>query len=233
MKALYLIPARGGSKGIPGKNIKPFLDKPLICHAIDQAMEVAAEDDEICVSTDSEEIKAVVEDYDLPVPFLRPDCLATDTAGTYEVILHALQWYKECGKEFDVVILLQTTSPLRRTQDIRDAIRLWHPGIDMVVSVCEAATNPYFNAYETDSEGNLHISKGDGHYVRRQDAPKVWEYNGAVYVMSVESLRKMPYSKFPVRRPLVMPAGRSVDLDTPADWLRAEQLAKDLPVSGL
>lgn len=127
---------------------------------------------------------------------------------------------------YDLVVLLQTTSPLRRASDITGALRLWTPGTDMVVSVCEAATNPYYNAFETDAQGNLHISKGDGHYTRRQDAPKVWEYNGAVYVMNTDSLRKMPMSQFPVRRPFVMPADRSVDLDTPSDWSRAEMLAQ-------
>ena len=156
---------------------------------------------------------------------MRPAELATDTTGTYEVILHALDHYESKGIHYDTVVLLQTTSPLRQPEDITNAIALWQPGTDMVVSVCEAATNPYYNAFETDAEGNLHISKGDGHYTRRQDAPKVWEYNGAVYVMSVQSLRKMHYSKFPVRRPYVMPADRSVDLDTPADWHRAERLA--------
>lgn len=226
MKILYLIPARGGSKGIPGKNIKDFLGKPLICHAIDQAREAGALDADICVSTDSDEIRKVVESYGLKVPFMRPDYLATDTAGTYGVILHALDWYKEHGMDYDLVVLLQTTSPLRRSEDITGALQMWKPGTDMIVSVCEAATNPYYNAFETDADGNLHISKGDGHYTRRQDAPKVWEYNGAVYVMNVESLRKMPYSDFPVRRPYIMPSDRSVDLDTPSDWLRAEELAR-------
>lgn len=225
MKLLYLIPARGGSKGIPGKNIKPFLGKPLICHAIDHARGAGASDIDICVSTDSEEIRKVVEDYGLNVPFMRPDNLATDTAGSYEVILHALEWYKEKGVDYDAVVLLQPTSPLRLPEDITGSVGEWNPGIDMVVSVCEAATNPYYNAFETDAEGNLHISKGDGHYTRRQDAPKVWEYNGAVYVMSADSLRKMPMSKFPVRKPYFMPSSRSVDLDTPADWTRAEDLA--------
>lgn len=223
-KLLYLIPARGGSKGIPGKNIKVFSGKPLIWHTIDQARAAGAHDDEICVSTDSEEIRRSVEEYGLGVPFMRPSHLATDTAGTYEVILHALEWYGKRGKEFDAVVLLQTTSPLRQAEDIMNCVEMWNESIDMVVSVCEASTNPYYNAFETDSEGNLHISKGDGHYTRRQDAPKVWEYNGAVYVMRVRSLLKMPYSRFPVRRPYIMPAERSVDLDTPSDWLRAEQL---------
>ncbi|MDE6340735.1 MAG: acylneuraminate cytidylyltransferase family protein [Muribaculaceae bacterium] len=225
MKTLYIIPARGGSKGIPGKNIKPFLGKPLICHAIDQARGAGADDADICVSTDSDEIRRVVEEHGLKVPFMRPDELATDTAGTYEVLLHALDFYEKRGKHYDRIVLLQPTSPLRRTEDIRNALALWNDDIDMVVSVCEAATNPYYNAYETDAEGNLHISKGDGRYTRRQDAPKVWEYNGAVYVMSAAALREMHYSKFPKRRPYVMPAERSVDLDTPADWLRAEQMA--------
>lgn len=225
MKTLYLIPARGGSKGIPGKNIKDFLGKPLICHAIDHARKAGADDADICVSTDSEEIRKVVEDYGLTVPFMRPGSLATDTAGTYGVILHALDWFARHGKEYDIVVLLQTTSPLRRPSDITEALAVWKPGIDMVVSVCEAATNPYYNAFETDANGNLHISKGDGHYTRRQDAPKVWEYNGAVYVMAADSLRRMPYSEFPVRRPYIMPVERSVDLDTPADWIRAEQTA--------
>lgn len=228
MRFLYLIPARGGSKGIPGKNIKPFLGKPLICHAIDQAREAGADDADICVSTDSEEIRRVVENYGLPVPFMRPSELATDTAGTYGVILHALAWYRERGREFDAVVLLQTTSPLRQAGDICGAVAMWNPAVDMVVSVCEASANPYYNIFETDSEGHLHISKGDGHYTRRQDAPRVWEYNGAVYVMSVESLLRMNYSQFPIRLPYVMPRGRSVDLDTPADWLRAERAVLDL-----
>lgn len=228
MKTLYIIPARGGSKGIPGKNIKPFLGKPLILHAIDQARAAGADDADICVSTDSEEIRKTVEDYGLKVSFMRPAVLATDTAGTYEVLLHALDFYEARGIRYDTVVLLQTTSPLRRPEDIRGAVELLSPEADMVVSVCEAATNPYYNAYETDPEGNLHISKGDGRYTRRQDAPKVWEYNGAVYAMRADSLRKMHYSEFPVRRPYVMPAERSVDLDTPADWIRAELLASSL-----
>lgn len=227
MKLLYLIPARGGSKGIPGKNIKPFAGKPLICRSIDHARAAGAKDEDICVSTDSETIRRIVEDYGLRVPFLRPASLATDTAGSYEVIMHALDWYAGRGVRYDGVVLLQPTSPLRIPEDITGAVAQWTPGIDMVVSVCEAATNPYYNAFETDDEGNLHISKGDGHYTRRQDAPKVWEYNGAVYVMSAESLRKMPMSRFPVRRPYFMPSSRSVDLDTPADWARAEDLARE------
>lgn len=93
----------------------------------------------------------------------------------------------------------------------------------MAVSVSEARTNPYYSAFETDERGFLHISKGDGRYTRRQDAPKVWEFNGAVYVINPDALRKEEISRLPNIIPVEMPASRSIDLDTPADWQRAEE----------
>ena len=221
---LWLIPARGGSKGIPRKNVKPFCGRPLVCRAVDQALHCAAPDDTVFVSTDSEEIKKAAESCGIPVPFLRPDALASDTASSYDVIMHVLDELGRQGKRFAKVVLLQPTSPLRTEGDIRKAIALWSPGIDMVVSVCEAKTNPYYNGFETDADGLLHISKGDGRYTRRQDAPKVWEYNGAVYVMTVKSLLNGQMSSFKKIVPSVMPASRSVDLDTPTDWFIAETL---------
>jgi N-acylneuraminate cytidylyltransferase len=97
----------------------------------------------------------------------------------------------------------------------------------MVVSVMQAATNPYYNAFETDENGFLHISKGDGKYTRRQDAPKVWEYNGAVYVINTASLRKMKLGEFTRRKMYEMSRERSIDLDTPTDWLIAETLIRN------
>lgn len=226
MKTLYVIPARGGSKGIPHKNIKPLAGKPLIGYSIDVARQLAADDD-ICLTTDDPEIAATAESMGLNVPFLRPASLATDTCGTYEVLIHALDFYRDRGIDYDTLVLLQPTSPMRTADDVRAALALYSPDIDMVVTVKEAASNPYYNCYETDSDGFLHISKGDGGYTRRQDAPKVWEYNGAVYVINVESLRRMPLSAFTRRRMSVMPAERSVDLDTPVDWLIAEKLIEN------
>ena len=226
MKTLYLITARGGSKGIPGKNIRPFLGKPLICHAIDNARDAGADDADILVSTDSDEIRKVAEDYGLKVPFMRPAHLATDTASSYDVIVDCLHRLTVEGRNYDRLVLLQPTSPLRTADDIRHAEALWRPDIDMVVSVCPAKTNPYCGAFETDTEGLLHISKGDGRYTRRQDAPEVWEYNGAVYVMTVASLLRGPMSGFRRIVPSVMPSERSVDLDTPLDWEIAEHIAK-------
>lgn len=222
MKTLYLITARGGSKGIPGKNIKPLAGKPLIEHTISCALCAGASPDDICVSTDSEEIAAVARNLGLKIPFIRPSELATDSAGSYPVMIHALDFFLNRGVEYDRIILLQPTSPFRLPEDIINAASLWTPETDMVVSVTEAAANPYYDAFETDNDGFLHISKGDGSFTRRQDAPKVWQYNGAVYVISTSSLRKGPFNTFKKIVPYCMPRERSLDLDTPADWMLAE-----------
>lgn len=220
---LFVIPARAGSKGIPGKNIKPLAGKSLICHSIDHAR-AFARDEDICLTTDSEEIIAVAEYYGLKVPFIRPAELASDTAGTYEVLLHAVKFYETMGRKYEKLVLLQPTSPLRLPVDIEQCLRLYSQDIDMVVSVKEASANPYYNAFEIDDDGFLHISKGEGKYTRRQDAPKVWEYNGAVYVINIASLKRTTLGGFSRRVMYEMPADRSVDLDTPLDWLMAETL---------
>ena len=223
MKTLYVIPARGGSKGIPGKNIKPLAGKPLIEYSIDVARALA-NDEDICVTTDDNAIIETVERTGLKVPFVRPAELSTDQSGTYEVLLHALDFYESKGVHYDTMVLLQPTSPFRTVDNVKACLELYSDDIDMVVSVKQAATNPYYNAFEIDDNGFLHISKGEGNYTRRQDAPKVWEYNGAVYVINVESLRKMPLGKFTRRRMYEMSAERSIDLDTPTDWLIAETI---------
>ena len=223
MKPLVIIPARGGSKGIPHKNIKLLGGKPLICRAIDNARSVAPDSD-ICVSTDDSEIIQVVEDYGLKVPFIRPTELAADNSGTYEVLLHALSFYERQGRTYDTIILLQPTSPFRRDEDISEALKLYSSDIDMVVSVTEARANPYYNCFETDSDGFLHVSKGDGKYIRRQDAPKAWEYNGAIYIINPQSLKRESLGEFKRRRMYEMDELHSLDLDTPLDWRIAELL---------
>lgn len=223
MKTLYIIPARGGSKGIPGKNIKLLGGKPLISYSIEVARQLA-DDVDICVSTDDKNIVQVVENIGLKMPFLRPDELATDKSGTYEVLIHALDFYLAQGLEYDVVVLLQPTSPFRTVSDVKRCIEKYNSEIDMVVSVKEASSNPYYNCFEEDEKGYLQISKGDGLYTRRQDVPKAWEYNGAVYVINVASLRKMRLGEFKKRVMCPMDALRSIDLDTEIDWIIAETL---------
>lgn len=220
---LVIIPARGGSKGIPRKNIKPLGGKPLICYSIDVAKAVAADSSHIILSTDDAEIAAVARRLGLEVPYSRPANLATDTAGSREVMLDAMDWADRQGIVYDCVLLLQPTSPFRTVGDVEKALGLYSDDTDMVVSVCEAAANPYYDCFETRPDGSLAISKGDGGYTRRQDAPKVWQYNGAVYVINPQSLRSMPMGRFSRRIPLEMSRGRSIDLDTPLDWELAEE----------
>ena len=223
MKILVIIPARGGSKGIPRKNIKPLAGKPLIYYTIDTARAIVPDED-ICVSTDDEEIIRVVEDYGLKVPFKRPEELATDTAGTYEVLLHALDYYEKQGKDYDVVLLLQNTSPFRTPDQVKEALALYSSDLDMVVSVKECSANPYYCVFEEDTEGYLNICKGNGNITRRQDAPKVYEYNGAIYVINPKSLKVMPLYKFKKRVKYVMDEKSSLDLDSMSDWHMAELL---------
>ena len=224
MNPLIVIPARGGSKGIPHKNIKELAGRPLIAYAIDAARAVAADAAHVVVSTDDPAIASVAARCGAPTDYVRPAELATDTAGSREVVLDAMRWADERGLAYDCVVLLQPTSPFRTADDVRGAMQLYNPDLDMVVSVCEAASNPYYTCFESAPNGVLHISKGDGRYTRRQDCPKVWEYNVAGYVINPESIRREPLGAFRRRVPFVMPRERSVDLDTPTDWLVAEAL---------
>ncbi len=226
MRTLVIIPARGGSKGIPRKNIKPFDGKPLIYYTIDCARAIC-QDEDICVSTDDDEIIQVVEDYGLKVPFKRPEELATDTAGTYEVLIHALDFYKKKGIHYDVVVLLQNTSPFRTPQQVKEALSLYRDNVDMVVSVKECAANPYYCVFEENQDGFLHICKGEGNIFRRQDAPKVYEYNGAIYVMNAEVLKNTHMHKMQKRIKYVMDDLSSFDLDTMWDWKMAEMIKAD------
>ncbi|MEQ9091657.1 MAG: acylneuraminate cytidylyltransferase family protein [Balneola sp.] len=220
MKYLVLIPARGGSKGVPGKNIRPLIGKPLIQYTIEAARSLF-NDSDICISTDSNEIKTVVENIGLRVPFLRPKELSQDNSGSYEVILHALDYFEKKGFEPEAVILLQPTSPLRTAKHIEEAVKLFGPKLDMVVSVKESSSNPYYNLFEEDISGYLKKSK-KGTFERRQDCPSVWEYNGAIYVINVSSVKKKRLYEFSNIRKYVMDDIPSMDIDTELDFKLAE-----------
>jgi N-acylneuraminate cytidylyltransferase len=223
---LCVIPARGGSKGIPYKNIKKLNGKPLITYTIDAARQIF-EDDNICVTTDDKQIIDMVENYGLYVPFVRPSDLATDLATTQDVLRHALDFYEKQGIFYNAVLLLQPTSPFRLKHHIEEAISLYQDDCDMVVSVKEASANPYYNLFEEDESGHLQISKGYGHFTRRQDVPSVWEYNGSIYVINSESLRNYKMSEFACKIKYPMESIYSIDIDTPLDWTIAETLLRN------
>ncbi len=226
MKNLIVIPARGGSKGIPHKNIKPLADKPLIYYTIDVARQIVPDED-ICISTDDVEIIRCVEDYGLTVPFVRPAELATDTCGSNEVIQHAYQFYADRGMKYDVVILLQPTSPFRKVEHVQGAVELYDDSIDMVTSVAPASCNPYYDGYEEAADGFMYVSKGKGDIKRRQEAPAVWQWNGAVYVINPKSLMEKGMGAFTRIKKYAMPELYSVDLDNMLDWKMAELVIKE------
>jgi N-acylneuraminate cytidylyltransferase len=224
MEPLVVIPARGGSKGVPRKNVKKLAGKPLINYTIEIARKIF-DDEIICVSTDDREIKKVAEQQGLKVPFLRPKHLASDTTGMREVLQHALEYYEKERYQIDTVILLQPTSPLRRIKHVKEAIELYKQGLDRVVSVKETSANPYYLLYEENEQGYLEKCK-KGNFKRRQDCPKVWEVNGAVYVINAESLRRDDYKNKKVVK-YEMDELSSIDIDTKLDWAIAEKLLKD------
>ncbi len=153
--------------------------------------------------------------------------MATDTCGTYEVLLHALDYYKKNGILYDRMILLQPTSPFRTVQHVKEALSLYSEEIDMVVSVTECNSNPYYNCFEEDNNGFLRIIKGNGQFTRRQDCPKVYEYNGAIYVINISSLMQFSLSEFKKIKKYVMDHIHSTDLDNMLDWKWAEFLIKE------
>ncbi|MFN0290514.1 acylneuraminate cytidylyltransferase family protein [Pedobacter helvus] len=228
MKILYLIPARGGSKGLPRKNIKLLGLKPLINYTIEVARAVA-NDEDICVSTDDMEIINIAKATGLGVPFLRPSYLSTDKANTYDVIVHALNYYKSIGIEYDMVMLLQPTSPFREEKHLREVIEIYKKNqlADMVVSVKVSKDNPYFNLFEETDEGILKKSKlnlSD----RRQDCPIVYAYNGSIYLIKSENLIRQGNLQFENPIKYVMDDIYSIDIDTPLDWLLAETILKEI-----
>lgn len=213
---LFLIPARGGSKGIPKKNIKILNGKPLIYYTLDAIKDIAPTDN-ICVSSDDKEIIQKVEEYGVKVPFIRPSEFATDTSTSIDVIDHALNFYKKNGRQFKGLVLLQPTSPFRKKTHLVEALKLFSEDIDLVVSVKITSANPYYVLFEENSDGFLELSK-KSQFTRRQDCPLVYERNGAIYIYNLKTsnqadLRQIKY---------VMDESSSVDIDNEFDWLLAE-----------
>jgi len=227
MHPLFLITARGGSKGIPGKNIKKLNGIPLINYAIELARQFTT-DANICLSTDDTKIISVAKQQGLFVPFVRPKHLASDTAGSYEVIQHALNWYRGNGVHHDVVVLLQPTSPFRLKKHVAEALKKYNRKTDMVVSVNKCAGNPFAILYKRTSGDLIQKaipSKKTGE--RRQDAEGLYELNGAVYVFNARSLDKGPVSQFKKIKMVEMEAVNSADIDEPLDWKWCEFLLKE------
>ncbi len=222
MNYLVVIPARKNSKGVPGKNKRLLGNKPLIQYTIEAAKEVFSQN-EICISTDDDEIIQIAADLGVKPAFKRPDELSTDTASSQEVLVHALEFYEKQGKKIDTVVLLQVTSPFRKGNQIKEALQLFNTDIDMVVSVTESKSNPYFNLFEENEQGFLEKSK-QGNFTRRQDSPSVFEYNGAIYIINRNVILEKKIGQFQKVVKYVMDEKSSIDIDTNLDWKIAELL---------
>ncbi len=220
MKPLVIIPARSGSKGVPGKNSKVLKGSPLIQYTLDAALEVFAKH-EICVTTDCNKIIEIAKKAGLQVPFVRPSSLCGDDVGSNEVLSHALHYWVEHFYSPDVIVLLQPTSPFRTGEHIKEALKLFSEKIEMVVSVKESKANPYFNLFEENEKGYLEKSKLLS-ICKRQDAPLVWEYNGAIYVIKTAAFEPQGLYNLKKIVKYKMDEWSSWDIDTPMDWNIAE-----------
>jgi len=226
MSLLVIIPARGASKGIPRKNIKPLAGRPLIGWSIDIAKKASCVD-RIIVSTEDEEIASVARELGADVPFMRPAELATDDAPGMAPVLHAISQLTD----FDWVLLLQPTSPLRSAEDIDGIWRFCQGrGSPSAVSVCEVGKHPYW-MYQCDAAQRLEpFIKGRPHVTRRQDLPPVFVLNGALYLARTEWLLERKDFIGPETLGYIMPPERSLDLDTQQDWRLAEFLIEQVDV---
>jgi CMP-N,N'-diacetyllegionaminic acid synthase len=223
MKTIATICARGGSKGLPRKNVLPFAGKPLIAHTIEQALACPLID-AVYVSTDDDEIASVALQYGAQVPYRRPAGLASDAAAKIPAIEHLVAHLEQRGEAIGTVVDLQPTSPLRIQDDLLAAIRL-AGAADLVVTVTEPSHNPYYSLVEAAPDGTLHVSK-PASPVRRQDAPAVWGLNGSIYVWRRAALQQAALHGFWSVSiwPSVMPRWRSVDIDDAFDFECAEWL---------
>ncbi len=214
---LAIVPARGGSRGIVDKNLAEVAGVPLIAHTIGAAQR-AASVSRLIVSTDSPAIAAVARAHGVQVPFVRPAELADDRTPTIPVLIHALDWLAEAeGYTPDLLVLLQPTSPLRTADDIDAAVALIAREADAVVSVCPARTHPALTRRVSD-DGRLQpyleaVAPPD----RRQDAPRAYEINGAIYVIRPDVLRARQTWYTDHTLAYVMPVERSLDIDEPFD----------------
>jgi CMP-N-acetylneuraminic acid synthetase len=231
MKTICVISARGGSRGVPGKNIRTINGKPLIVWSIEQAL-ATKEIDKVVVSTDSEEIAKVAREAGAETPFIRPDFLSTSEAGKFGVFKHALEACEEYYNEkFDIYVDLDCTSPLRDVEDISACIKLFREkklnGVDGVFTICESRKNPYFNLLESNQKGALKICKKlENTIIRRQDAPNVYEHVASIYVLDPEYIKKANYLLDGHTEGYDIGSEKSLDIDSDFDFLLIEYLMK-------
>lgn len=227
MKILGLIPARGGSKGIPRKNIKLLCGKPLIQYTIESAQEAKVLT-EIMVSTEDEEIAAVAKSLGATVPFLRPQTLAGDKAPTIDAVINVLETYDKLGKSFDAVCLLQPTNPLRSAEVIQQSIKKFkETQADCLLSVrvVPHEYNPHWTFEEKEDTQLLKIATGEQVIIaRRQDLPPAYYRDGSIYLTKSSVILEQKSLYGDQISFIKMEGEPHVNIDTSHDWKKAEEL---------
>lgn len=223
---LAVIPARGGSKGVPRKNIKELAGKPLLAYTIEAAIDSNIFE-KVIVSTDSRQIAEIATNYGAEVPFFRPNEISGDLTSSDDVILHALSFYQQCGIRYDEVCKLQPTSPLRNSQHLREAYQLFcQKSADFLVSVCECEHSPLWSGVIGDDLRLDNFISEEAKRACRQNLPKYYRLNGAIYMGKTDRFceNKSFLGKNCVA--YIMSQNDSVDIDSELDFLVAETMKK-------
>lgn len=218
-KILAVIPARGGSKGIKDKNIRPLCGKPLIAYSIESAKK-SQFIDEIIVSTDCEKIAEIAKEFGAHIPFLRPKELATDTSKSIDAIVYTLSELKKRGANYDILILLQPTSPLRTAEDIDEALNIFiRSNKQPLVSISEVNDHPILMR-TLDNDGMLKNLLNINSTIRRQDMQKIYRVNGSIYINCIADIdRNTSFNDNKI--PYITSQDHSVDIDDEKDLILA------------
>lgn len=224
-KVLAIIPARGGSRRLPDKNIKLLDGKPLIAWTIEAAKKAHCID-KLIVSTDSTKIAEISKQYGAEIPFIRPQSLSNDTSSSIDVILHAVNYFKVIEELYEYIILLQPTSPLRSSEDINNAFKILNKETLAIISVCESEHSPLWSNTLPADLSMKNFLRQENKNVRSQDLPKYYRLNGAIYISKLNYFIKKNGFLAESTKAFVMPVIRSVDIDNEIDFLVAEALIK-------
>ena len=226
-KIIAIIPARGGSKGLPGKNIKALHNKPLIAWTVNTALASHYIND-VIVSTDDPKIAEIASEYGAEVPFIRPIELAFDKSSSIDVIEHAINELASCGRIYDIVVMLEPTSPLREAKDIDNGVnRLIESGAGSVVSVCKAeSTHPVF-MFRKESSGKLIPFMGkQPTNIRRQDIEPLFFLDGTFYISWTHILESKHSFYHDDTVAYELPKWKSLEIDDADDFIMVEALAR-------
>lgn len=218
--------ARGGSKGLPGKNIKPLGGKPLIAHAIEIGM-ACRQIDAVIVSTEDAQIAEVARDFGAETPFTRPAELAADDSPEWLSWQHAIAWIRKHRGPFDIFVSLPPTAPFRAVVDVENCIEclVMNPDTDIVLTGSQATRSPYFNMVKCSPDGVASLAIEGRRYARRQDAPELFDLTTVAYAARPDFVMSNQRIFDGTVRMVEVPTDRALDIDTAYDFEIAEFLA--------